>query len=96
MREIIGALKNELNQSYHKIHSRDRITIGEYEALHEKWLWEGMQGESLVFCFHDVATLSDDEVERVARSSDVIGPGCHVLVERGDPDFVLVSFHVQC
>ena len=36
-----------------KIHSIDYIKIDTYDCRHEAWSWDGVLGESLIFCTKD-------------------------------------------
>lgn len=58
--------------------------LGMYDVLYQKWLWDGIQGESFIFVSSDVAGLDDPALEALARSSPMLKPGCNITMTRGD------------
>ncbi len=66
--------------------------IDDYDVLYQKWLCDGVVGESFVFAAADVATMSDDELEALARSSPMIQPQSSVTVTRGGA-YAFVNFN---
>lgn len=42
-----------------KILFQTETRVGDYDALHQKWFWEGIGTESLIFPAHEVRTLDD-------------------------------------
>jgi len=66
--------------------------LGMYDVLYQKWLWDGIQGESFIFVSSDVAGLDDPALEALARSSPMLKPGCNITMRRGD-QFTFVNFN---
>ncbi len=45
-----------------KILSRKEVRVGEYDAIDEEWVWEGIRAESLIFFNEDINGLDEEEV----------------------------------
>jgi hypothetical protein len=72
---------------------REHKTIGGFSCVHEVWRWEGVTGESVIFCTEDVEKLKDEEI------LDLIGflkktPKESATVQR-KKDFVFVNFNFE-
>ena len=52
-----------------KILSRKLEKIGAYEVLHEKWFWDGIQAESIIFANEDIEGLNEEEVKNLVGES---------------------------
>ena len=50
-----------------RIISREQVKIGEYDAVHEKWFWDGIYGDSYIFLSEDVKDLSEEEILALAN-----------------------------
>lgn len=75
-----------------KILASFEAKMDEYDVLYQKWLWDGVVGESFIFAAADVAAMNDDELEAFARSSPMIQPGSSVTVTRGEA-YAFVNFN---
>ena len=45
-----------------KILSREEMKLGDYDVMHEIWVWEGIQAESLIFFNEDISDLNEEEI----------------------------------
>ncbi|MGR8940620.1 MAG: hypothetical protein ACU83V_06980 [Gammaproteobacteria bacterium] len=50
--------------------------IGEYDVLYQKWVWEGISAESLIFVNDDIAGLEDDDLEKQVKALPLFKQGC--------------------
>lgn len=78
-----------------KILRREVITVSGHEVLHEKWSWDGVKGETFVFVSAAVASLSDAELEQLARQSDLLVSGSPITIERGESGYTFVNFNFR-
>ena len=68
-------LKNEISEKFKnipvdedtRIISREQIKIEDYDAIHEKWFWDGINADSYVFFNEDIKGLNEEEVLRLAN-----------------------------
>lgn len=70
-------------------------TLGDYDVLYQKWTWEGIFAESIVFRGQDVAELSDAEIEAEVRTSPLVRSDSQVTIKRTNGDFAFVNFNFE-
>ena len=78
-----------------KIIFRHEVKFGEYDILYEKWLWDGITAESIVFDSKDVEGLSDDEIIEDAKSSPLVESDSDVTIKRSDAGYTFVNFNFK-
>jgi len=78
-----------------KIRGEKKIRFGPYEALLQKWSWEGISAESVILVSGDVSILSDEELERVLQNSGLVKEKSGVTVKRSDSGFTFVNFNFR-
>lgn len=64
-----------------------------YEVLYEKWVWDGIVGESFIFANEDVVAVGDDELEALVRESPLVKPDSAVTIKRSDNGYTFTSFN---
>lgn len=69
------------------------VTLGKYEVLYEKWCWDGITAESIIFVNEDVSNLDEKEIEQEVRSSPLVKQGEGMTVKRSDSGFTFVNFN---
>jgi len=62
--------------------------------LYQKWLWDGITGESLMFVSDDVILLTDVQLEAEVRNSPLVGPE-GVTITRSDSGYTFVHFNFE-
>jgi hypothetical protein len=73
---------------------RKEAKLGNYDVLHEKWNWEGIKAESIIFASDDISNLTDEEVEKEVCKSPFIKEGSSVTLKRGE-EFTFVNFNFE-
>jgi len=68
------------------------MKLYEYKILYQKWVWDGIYGESFIFSSADIASLSDDELKALGRSSPMIKPEGSVTLTRGE-QYAFLNFN---
>ena len=79
-----------------RVLSESLMTIGGVDALHQKWNWEGILGESLPFVSRDVQTLGDAELRQLGRASLLVRDGSDLTVKRDPLGYTFVNFNFSC
>ena len=64
---IIEKFKNISIEKDTKILSRKEVNFGDYDVIHEVWVWEGIHAESLIFFNEDIKDLDEKEVLRLVN-----------------------------
>ena len=73
---------------------RRPLTVSGLDAMHEKWVWEGIVGESVVFASDDVRTLGDRELEVVVCALPFCDGETGVTISRGEK-YTFVNFNFR-
>ena len=65
-----------------------------YEILYQKWFWDGITAESIIFADDDVSGLDDSEIEAEVRESPLVQADSKVTIARS-PGFTFVNFNFK-
>jgi hypothetical protein len=76
--------------------SQRETRLGDLEALHQRWSWDGITAESLVFRSEDVAHLANEEIVRRLASHPGYRPGSEVSLTRLDSGYTFANFNARC
>jgi hypothetical protein len=74
---------------------RHEVKFGDYDVLYEKWKWDGITAESIVFDNDDIAGLSDDKIKSDAKSSPMVESGSDVTIKRSDTGYTFANFNFK-
>jgi hypothetical protein len=74
-----------------KILHREERKISQYDVLHEKWYWDGITAESIIFANEDLADLDDVLIERLVRSSDLFKSNSSLHIQHSNSEFTFVN-----
>ncbi|MEA3418888.1 MAG: hypothetical protein U9Q90_05760 [Campylobacterota bacterium] len=69
-----------------RIRARYEIKIGSYDAVHEKWVWDGIYGESYIFFNEDIKDLSEADVLKLSNKE-----GTYKKIDR----YTFVNFNFE-
>lgn len=58
--------------------------FGDYDVQYEKWKWDGIYGEGLIFFNDDIEDTSEDKLKIEIQDSPLVESG-EVTVKRTDP-----------
>ncbi len=75
-----------------KILFRSPMKWSELDIVYEKWVWDGITAESVIFVNEDVKALSDDALELDIRKGPLVQADSQVTIRRGDK-FTFVNFN---
>ncbi|WP_025209089.1 hypothetical protein [Hippea sp. KM1] len=67
--------------------------LGNYDVLYQKWLWDGIVAESIIFAKEDVKDLEDEEIEKLVKSSPIVKEGSKITLKHSDSGYVFVNFN---
>lgn len=70
-------------------------TLGEYDILYQKWFWDGITAESIIFANEDIAELTDKEIEEEVKDSPLLNEGSSVTLKRSSSGFTFVNFNFE-
>lgn len=67
--------------------------IEQYDVVYQKWNWDGIQAESVIFFNEDVAGLDEDQIKHeVALCKTLVKEGSQMTYKKGD-DYTFVNFN---
>lgn len=78
-----------------RITSQAIVTAGDIEALHQKWTWEGIRAESLIFLAAEVGDLDDPQLETLVEQSGLAKSDSQFTVKRDSNGFTFVNFNFE-
>lgn len=76
-----------------RILHRKVVETGGFYAQYQKWSWEGLKGESLIFVRSDVTDKSDEALISLVKASDFWDEQSEVTVKRDREGFDFVNFN---
>ena len=69
--------------------------LGNYDVLYEKWYWDGITGESIIFASEDILTLSKRELEAEVKTSPLVKSRSAITIKRSESGFTFVNFNFE-
>ena len=75
-----------------KIIFRSPMKWGELDIVYEKWRWEGIDAESIIFLSEDVSALDDTALEADVRDGPLVNSDSQVTIKRLDK-YTFVNFN---
>ena len=69
--------------------------FGSYDVLYQKWYWDGITAESLIFLTDDVSDLCDSSLEKEVKSSPLVKPDSSVTIKRAESGYTFVNFNFE-
>ena len=70
------------------------LGLGPYEILYQKWFWDGITAESIIFSDEDVAGLDDSEIEAEVRESPLVQADSSITLARS-AGYTFVNFNFK-
>ena len=78
-----------------KIMTQVETKLGQYEILYQKWTWDGIIAESIIFVSEDISKLNAHEIEQEVRSSPMVKKDSKITMSKTDSGFTLVNFNFE-
>lgn len=78
-----------------EILSRKEMKFKNLDVVHEKWRWEGITAESLIFVSEDVKDLDDDEIKNMVMDFESFNYGSSMSLKRSNCGFTFVNFNFE-
>lgn len=78
-----------------KIIFQQEATLGQYEVFYQKWFWDGITAESIIFANEDVSELDDSEIEAEVRTSPLISQDSKITITRSESGYTFVNFNFE-
>ncbi len=65
--------------------------LDDYDILHQKWSFDGIYAQSIIFVSSDIEHLSDEELKTFVVKSEIISNKTSITLSR-KKDFTFVNF----
>lgn len=79
-----------------KIFFSSPMRWGELDIVYEKWKWDGIRAESIIFLTEDVFSLNDTTLEADVRDGPLVKSDSQITIKRTEKyTFVNFSFSSQ-
>ena len=75
--------------------SQQEAKLGEYDVLHQRWYWDGIIAECIIFANEDIVSITDDEVETEVRMSPLVKADSKITLKRSKSGFTFVNFNFE-
>ena len=75
-----------------KILMNSAMKWGELDIVYQKWHWEGITAESIIFLSDDVKEMDDEALEADVRDGPLVNGDSQITIKRTDK-FTFVNFN---
>ena len=65
---------------------------GNLDIVYQKWNWEGIMAESIIFLNEDVEDMDDEALESTVRVGPLVGKDSQITIRRLE-NFTFVNFN---
>lgn len=90
-----GKFDNVPVESDTKILFQLETRFGNYDVLYQKWFWDGVNAESLIFATEDIVDISDDQLKMEVRNSPLLKKNSRITIKRLENEFTFVNFNFE-
>jgi hypothetical protein len=78
-----------------KIINSEEVKINEFDALHQKWFWDGIYAESLIFVSNEINHLNDDDLKLMLIQSRFVNKETQITIDHSDSGFTFLNFNFE-
>lgn len=79
-----------------KIIFQQEAKFGEYDVLYQKWSWDGLMAESVIFATEDIAALNEEQITNEVKSSPLVNTDSSITFKRDSSGYTFVNFNFNC
>src|SRR5699024_9513160 len=70
-----------------------KSNVGDYEVLYQKWCWDGIYAESIIFFNEDVADLNEEQIKnQVKENTALLKENSQMTFKKGEL-YTFVNFN---
>lgn len=78
-----------------RILKQRELTLGGIDALYQKWAWDGIVGESLIFVAADVEGMTSDDITSLITKNSEIATGESVTFKVDESGYAFLNYGFQ-
>jgi outer membrane scaffolding protein for murein synthesis (MipA/OmpV family) len=68
-------------------------TFGDHEVLYQKWQWEGITAESIIFVTEEIADIDDETLLNEIKASPLVQEESEITVKTSETGFTFFNFN---
>jgi len=68
-------------------------TFGDHEVLYQKWQWEGITAESIIFVTEEIANIDDETLLNEIKASPLVQEESEITVKKSETGFTFFNFN---
>lgn len=68
--------------------------IGEYDVVYQKWFWDGVKAESIIFYNEDVKSLTKEDILKLVHSATFVSFVSSTTYSQGDT-YTFINFNFK-
>lgn len=76
-----------------RLRFQQELQCGGFDALHQKWSWEGIAAESIIFENRDVEGVEEEALKEMVRSLPFCEEDSEMTFKRSESGFTYVNFN---
>ncbi|SDX61448.1 hypothetical protein [Thiocapsa roseopersicina] len=74
---------------------QEQTTLGTYDVLHQKWVWDGITAESIIFANEDVTDVTDHDLEMQVKAFRNLAADTSMTLKRSESGFTFVNLNFE-
>ena len=91
----IDGFENLIVETDTQIIFRHRMEVDGITCLHEKWSFDGLLGESLIFHASEVQGHADEDLESLVKGTGLYQPGSAITIKRDAEGYTFLNFNFR-
>ena len=68
------------------------VNIETHEAIYQKWHWDGIHGDSIIFCNEDIDELSEEQIKNQVKNTKLFNTNSQITFIKGEK-YTFVNFN---
>jgi len=68
-------------------------SLGKYNVLYQKWHFDGITAESIIFCNGDITDLHDNDIKQEVKESPIVNKDSKMTIKRSKSGYTFVNFN---
>jgi len=73
----------------------EQMKFGKEDIVYQKWIFDGIVGESIIFYAKDVEYLGEDELKQYVNDSGLVNANSSITISKNDVKYTFVNFNFQ-
>ena len=72
-----------------------KAKLGKYDILYQKWFWDGITAESIIFANEDIDDLEEEEIIKEVKASPLLKKDSEITLKRSGTGYTFVNFNFE-